>query len=47
MVPFGYINGTWKFSKTYKLFANLKALVNWVDGYFRKWMVYFFADWYC
>lgn len=47
MVPFGHIGGTWKLSETYKLLANLRALVSWVDGCFREWMVHFFADWHC
>ncbi|ELQ33312.1 hypothetical protein M0657_011427 [Pyricularia oryzae] len=44
MVPFGPIGGTWRLSETYKLLANLRALVGWVDGCFREWMVHFFAD---
>ncbi|KAL5867461.1 hypothetical protein ACKVWC_011351 [Pyricularia oryzae] len=47
MVPFGPIGGTWKLSETYKLLANLRALVDWVDECFREWMVRFFADLRC
>ncbi|KAI6306923.1 hypothetical protein MCOR29_009904 [Pyricularia oryzae] len=39
MVPFGPIGGTWKLSETYKLLANLRALVDWVDECFREWMI--------
>ncbi|EHA46759.1 hypothetical protein MGG_18092 [Pyricularia oryzae 70-15] len=38
MVPFGPICGTWKLSEIYKLLANLRALVDWVDECFREWM---------